>query len=1014
MSVVFGVGGRFFPQTLAHSHSPLSQFVRMNCRNDTIRDDITNNDDNDDLAMNSIAVEDVKQQSLHQPSQPIDNAEAEIWASMDATLQMQDDYEQEVLKQAADAMIPRLSPDGRTVCGFPSLRQELPVTNIQVIYRVLHQLRREMASFLSTTVASESATSVSASSWAMQEQRMLQEQILLSLLSELGVQDLPLRRDEDKWNEQYYSSLRRFYNQHQREQQHDDDDERPLSLLPETFGSQKRSDNIVSKNSTGMVSIMTTGDVGSNDQEAGSTFRKPPRIPIMIRRKMMSNHTNGLAYSNHDDEGQEDAGISQEQKDELRKLRVERRKRRIERKKLLDEWNRDNGTDGEEGHEFQEAASEDGGLLSVENEDTTGMIDNNKVKEDLICPLCETRIPVDDPSQGDAILSRHMDRCQRQRRSSRRTRGTIVQSLKTEMKSFPIRKVEDSKPKARKRKQDRISPPLAQSVDDLEDWVYQDRIDDWIEQGLARMKEMKERDAFETLPGAETLEGGLYIPAWINDRLFGYQREGLQWMWELHRQQLGGIIGDEMGLGKTVQVCAFLGVLAASRKLRSAVIVAPATMLQHWLSELRLWAPGLRRILVHTSGENDGSSRAISPELLVALAKWLKRARSDRLNEAIDTQDWETMEPHSFCGTGYCIVTTYENLRRNVDVYVDHPWSYVVLDEAQKIRNPDADITLACKRLRTPHRLAMSGTPIQNDLRELWSLFDFVFPGRLGTLPAFMHEFADPIKRGGYSNASPMQVQLAFRCALMLRDLVNPFLLRRQKKEVKEVSRMPKKTEHVLFCRLTSRQRAMYEAYLRSDEVSRVMRGGMQLLAAVTVLRKICNHPDLVCNPDQISFDQFIRSGCIVKERLRRSGDEEEEEQDTDSVDDKFVDEDSLVDRSGKLEVLSKILPLWNKQGHRVLIFCQWKIMLNIIQRFMMCKGWKFGRLDGNTSVATRQSLVDQFNSDSSYFALLCTTRTGGVGLNLTGANRIILYDPDFNPSTDAQGRLSIFAFGFY
>ena len=102
---------------------------------------------------------------------------------------------------------------------------------------------------------------------------------------------------------------------------------------------------------------------------------------------------------------------------------------------------------------------------------------------------------------------------------------------------------------------------------------------------------------------------------------------------------------------------------------------------------------------------------------------------------------------------------------------------------------------VACKKIRTPHRLAMSGTPIQNDLRELWSLFDFVFPGRLGTLPAFEQEFADPIKRGGYSNATPMQVQLAYRCSLTLRDLINPFLLRRQKKEIKEVSRMPSKSE---------------------------------------------------------------------------------------------------------------------------------------------------------------------------------------------------------------------------
>lgn len=436
-----------------------------------------------------------------------------------------------------------------------------------------------------------------------------------------------------------------------------------------------------------------------------------------------------------------------------------------------------------------------------------------------------------------------------------------------------------------------------------------------------------------------------------------------------------------MGLGKTVQICAYLGALVASRKLRTVLIVAPATMLQHWLKELAVWAPGLRRILIHQSGETDGLTRTMTPQLLRSLDKWLKEARTDRLYEAIDDEDRQAFAPHSFCGTGYAIITTYENVRRNVDLYTSHQWSYCILDEAQKIRNPDADVTLACKRIRTPHRLAMSGTPIQNDLKELWSLFDFAFPGRLGTLPAFEQEFSEPIRRGGYSNASPMQVQLAYRCALMLKDLIDPYLLRRRKKDVKEVSRMPGKTEHVLFCRLTRRQRLMYEAYLQSDDVSKVMRGSGQLLAAVTMLRKICNHPDLVCDPDQASFDSFLKNGTVTAPE----GDESE------SSDEEVLAEETLMDRSGKLEVLSKILPLWHKQGHRVLVFCQWRKMLNIIQRFIMLKGWKFGRLDGNTSVAARQRLVDAFNTDESYFLMLCTTRTGGVGLNLTGANRIIL-----------------------
>ena len=180
---------------------------------------------------------------------------------------------------------------------------------------------------------------------------------------------------------------------------------------------------------------------------------------------------------------------------------------------------------------------------------------------------------------------------------------------------------------------------------------------------------------------------------------------------------------------------------------------------------------------------------------------------------------------------------------------------------------------------------------------------------------------------------------------------------------------MPGKSEQVLFCRLSGRQRTMYESFLRSDKVKNVIRGSSNMLSAVTVLRKICNHPDLVCDADQGSFDSFFQNGYI-------------EDGDDLSDDDARMETDgNIIERAGKLEVLAKILPLWKKQGHRVLIFCQWRRMLNIIQSFVWAKGWKFGRLDGNTSVAARQRLVDEFNSDESFFGMLMTTRTGGVGL---------------------------------
>lgn len=147
----------------------------------------------------------------------------------------------------------------------------------------------------------------------------------------------------------------------------------------------------------------------------------------------------------------------------------------------------------------------------------------------------------------------------------------------------------------------------------------------------------------------------------------------------------------------TVQVASFLGSMAANRLLDSVLIVSPATMLAHWLKELAVWAPGLRRIMIHKSGETDGVSRTVSPRLLRSLQKWLRKARRDRVNEAIDEKDYYEKGPDCFCGTGYAIVTTYESIRRFPDVWTSHQWSYVVLDEGQKIRNPDADVTLACK-----------------------------------------------------------------------------------------------------------------------------------------------------------------------------------------------------------------------------------------------------------------------------------------------------------------------------
>lgn len=623
----------------------------------------------------------------------------------------------------------------------------------------------------------------------------------------------------------------------------------------------------------------------------------------------------------------------------------------------------------------------------------------------VFCPICQTILTVNDNDDGtpDEVLARHIQSCQassRTRNGSRTLRKRRKPSVvdldsdeDSDIEAEVLAESGDLEDTKNSRIPTRLEAPT--SIDDLDEFDYEDRIDFWVANGLGLMGSMSERDKSEVPPGSVVYDEQLEVPAWMNDRLFPYQRTGVRWMWELYRQGAGGVVGDEMGLGKTVQVCSFLGSMCSNRMLGSVLIVAPATMLTHWLRELAVWAPGLRRVIVHKSGEADGVARVVSKGMLRSLQRWLKKAREDRVNEPIDEDDFRNPSnpEHMFCGVGYAVVTTYDNIRRSQDEWTGHNWSYVVLDEGQKIRNPDSEVTLACKRLRTPNRLLLSGTPIQNDLKELWSLFDFIFPGRLGTLPAFEAEFAAPIKRGGYSNASPMQVQLAYRCSLVLRDLINPYLLRRQKKDIKEVSRMPGKTEQVLFCRLTSKQRSLYEDYIRSDEVLSVVRGNTQLLKAVTVLRKICNHPDLISGPNGADFNGGESS--------------------SDSEDEDYMDMERLAERSGKLQVLAKILHLWKEQGHnKVIIFTQWRKMLTIIEQFVGQNEWRYARLDGNTNIASRQKLVDKFNNDESYFCFLMTTKTGGVGLNVTGANRVILYDPDWNPQTDAQARERAWRFG--
>ncbi|CAI5710802.1 unnamed protein product [Hyaloperonospora brassicae] len=421
---------------------------------------------------------------------------------------------------------------------------------------------------------------------------------------------------------------------------------------------------------------------------------------------------------------------------------------------------------------------------------------------------------------------------------------------------------------------------------------------------------------------------GLLVPSYVLTQLLPHQRECLEWLHKLH----------ERG----------------------------------WVRELHKWTPWIRVVLLHASGTgvNTSSSSACYEQLIEETFCYENDVSGGEEGEEMGYRE---RGEHAPTGGGV-VISTYENVRQYQSLFLTREWDYVVLDEGHRVRNPDAETTLACKQLRTIHRIILSGTPIQNRLRELWSLFDFVYPGRSGTLPTFDDEFVLPIRAGGYATATKMQVLMAYKCALSLRDLIQSFLLRRTKQEILTNGAdngmgalLPGKQEQIIFCRLTVRQRALYRRFLSSSEVAKVLRRDNRPFRAISVLRHICNHPDLLAS--------FSDGRLADKQRQSFEDDDEEEvasiagslnEMDEGKEEDGSDEAFGAASASGKMVVLQKVLLLWKAQGHRVLIFSQ---------------------------------------NARNPFAFLLTTRAGGIGVNLVGADRVVVFNPDWNPSTDVQAR---------
>lgn len=413
-------------------------------------------------------------------------------------------------------------------------------------------------------------------------------------------------------------------------------------------------------------------------------------------------------------------------------------------------------------------------------------------------------------------------------------------------------------------------------------------------------------------------------PRNLKAQLRPYQEQGFQWLWFLHDISSGGILADDMGLGKTVQAITLLLAVksavekdakADGKKKFKALIVAPTSVVTNWERELDKFAPSLKHIVWHGGGRKE---------------------RTDELEDAD------------------VVITSYALLRRDEEVLAKLDLTYAILDEAQNIKNPLSATARAAKRLKAMRRLALTGTPIENRLSEIWSIFDFVSPGLLGPLDKFEERYARPIDGGDQ------------KAATRLRATIHPFILRRTKAEV--AKDLPEKIESDQFCELTGEQSALYAAVLkevRAQVMGEVERQGMakshiQILAGLTRLRQAACDPRLLGLPRE------------------------------------FGDVDS-----GKLVALRELIQTSVEGKHRVLVFSQFVSMLSIIRRAMEEDGVEYEYLDGSTK--DRQARVNNFQREDGPPVFLISLKAGGSGLNLTAADTVIHFDPWWNPAVEDQ-----------
>jgi SNF2 family DNA or RNA helicase len=442
----------------------------------------------------------------------------------------------------------------------------------------------------------------------------------------------------------------------------------------------------------------------------------------------------------------------------------------------------------------------------------------------------------------------------------------------------------------------------------------------------------------ERLSNSESLNE-LSQPEGLHGKLRPYQRYGYSWLYFLRRWGLGACLADDMGLGKTIQTIALL--LKEKETLGSlpapALLVCPTSVVTNWERELNRFAPSLT-CLVH-QGPN--------------------RLRGEDFIRAAKEVDM--------------LITSYALVRRDAEMMGAVSWLGVILDEAQNIKNPSAKQTQSVRKLQAEFRLALTGTPVENRLSELWSIMHFLNPGYLGSRKDFRSQIALPIER--YADREAVQ---------RLKKMVGPFILRRVKTDPRVIQDLPEKIEMKVYCHLTEEQATLYEAVVQDAmqqvEASEGIQRRGQVLSMIMQLKQICNHPV-----------QYLH-------QVEKNGHSEKE----------------LLERSGKLERLTELLEETLAEGDRVLIFTQFaemgKLLSGYLPRALGC-GTLF--LHGGLTAKTRDKLIKRFQEDEHgppIFVL--SLKAGGTGLNLTRANHVFHFDRWWNPAVEDQATDRAFRIG--